>query len=53
MPGYDADPGCGRLVVNDEEPERVWTIFARFEQHRSALLTLAEIHRRDQRIETQ
>jgi site-specific DNA recombinase len=44
--GYDVDPGGGRLVVNEEEAERVRAIFALFEQHGSALLTLAEIERR-------
>ena len=34
--GYDVDPGGGRLVVNEEEAERVRAIFALFEEHRSA-----------------
>ncbi len=29
--GYDVDPGGGRLVVNEEEAERVRAIFALFE----------------------
>src|SRR6202165_1295492 len=44
--GYDVDPGGGRLVVNEEEAERVRAIFALFEEHGSALRTLAEIERR-------
>jgi len=36
--GYDVDPGGGRLVVNEEEAERVRAIFALFEEHgRSSL----------------
>ena len=46
MLGYDVDPAGGRLIVNPEEAERVRAIFALFEQHRSAILTLAEIERR-------
>jgi hypothetical protein len=30
--GYDVDPGGGRLVVNEEEAERVRAIFALFEE---------------------
>ena len=41
--GYDVDPGGGRLIVNEEEAERVRAIFALFEQYRSAIRTLAEI----------
>jgi site-specific DNA recombinase len=48
--GYDVDPGGGRLVVNEEEAERVRAIFALFEEHGSALLTLAEIERRGWRL---
>jgi site-specific DNA recombinase len=44
--GYDVHPGGGRLVVNEEEAERVRAIFALFEQHRSILLTLIETERR-------
>jgi site-specific DNA recombinase len=44
--GYDVDPAGGRLVVNEEEAERVRAIFALFEESRSILLTLAEIKRR-------
>src|ERR1700689_758702 len=39
--GYDVDPGGGRLVVNEAEAEQVRTIFALFEEHRSAPQTLA------------
>jgi site-specific DNA recombinase len=48
--GYDVDPGGGRLVVNEEEAERVRAIFALFEQQGSALRTLAEIERRGWRL---
>src|SRR3954464_6097982 len=41
--GYDVDPGGGRLVVNEEEADRVRAIFALFEEHRSVVLTLAEM----------
>jgi site-specific DNA recombinase len=50
--GYDVDPGGGRLIVNDEEAERVRAIFALFEEHRSAVLTLAEIERRGWRLKS-
>jgi len=30
--GYDVDAGGGRLVVNEEEAERVRAIFALFEE---------------------
>jgi site-specific DNA recombinase len=50
--GYDVDSGGGRLVVNEEEAERVRTIFALFEQHGSALLTLAEIERRGWKLKS-
>ena len=50
--GYDVDPGGGRLVVNEEEAERVRAIFALFEQHRSVLLTLKEIERRGWRLKS-
>src|SRR4051794_17424426 len=43
--GYDVDPGGGRLVVNEEEADRVRAIFALFEEHRSVVLTLAEMER--------
>jgi site-specific DNA recombinase len=44
--GYDVDPGGGRLVVNEEEAERVRVIFALFEEYGSVQPTLAEIKRR-------
>ena len=44
--GYDVDPAGGRLIVNEEEAERVRAIFALFEQHRTANPTLAEIEGR-------
>src|ERR1019366_7258774 len=50
--GYDVDPGGGRLVVNEEEAERVRTIFALFEEHGSVLLTLTEIERRGWRLKS-
>jgi site-specific DNA recombinase len=50
--GYDVDPGGGRLLVNEEEAERVRSIFALFEEHRSALPTLAEIERRRWRLKS-
>ena len=50
--GYDVDPGGGRLVVNEEEAERVRAIFALFEEHGSALKTLAEIERRGWRLKS-
>jgi site-specific DNA recombinase len=50
--GYDVDPGGGRLVVNEEEAERVRAIFALFEEHGSALRTLTEIERRGWRLKS-
>jgi site-specific DNA recombinase len=50
--GYDVHPGGGRLVVNEEEAERVRAIFALFEEHRSMLLTLIEIERRGWRLKS-
>jgi site-specific DNA recombinase len=44
--GYDVDPAGGRLIVNQEEAERVRAIFALFEKHRSVARTLAEIEQR-------
>src|SRR5207247_5560096 len=44
--GYDVDPGGGRLVVNEEEAERVRAIFTIFEETRLMVGTLAEIERR-------
>ena len=39
-------------MVNEEEAERVRAIFALFEEHRSAVLTLAEIGRRGWRLKS-
>src|SRR5437016_3813420 len=50
--GYDVDQGGGRLVVNEEEAERVRAIFALFEEHGSARRTLAEIERRGWRLKS-
>jgi site-specific DNA recombinase len=50
--GYDVDPGGGRLVVNEQEAERVRAIFALFEETRSARMTLAEIDRRGWRLKS-
>jgi site-specific DNA recombinase len=50
--GYDVDPGGGRLVVNEEEAERVRAIFALFEEQGSALKTLTEIDRRGWRLKS-
>jgi site-specific DNA recombinase len=50
--GYDVSPGGGRLVVNEEEAERVRAIFALFEELRSPLRTLIEIERRGWRLKS-
>ncbi|HEX4772151.1 MAG TPA: recombinase family protein [Bryobacteraceae bacterium] len=50
--GYDVDPGGGALVVNEEEAETVRSIFTLFEQHCSAVGTLAEIERRGWRLKS-
>jgi len=50
--GYDVDAGGGRLVVNEEEAERVRAIFALFEETGSARHTLAEIDRRGWRLKS-
>jgi site-specific DNA recombinase len=50
--GYDVDPAGGRLVVNEEEAERVRAIFTLFEESHSVLLTLAEIERRGWRLKS-
>jgi site-specific DNA recombinase len=52
MLGYDVDPAGGRLVVNEEEAERVRAIFMLFEENGSAVLTLAEIERRGWRLKS-
>src|SRR3984957_18163105 len=50
--GYDVDPGGGRLIVNEEEAERVRAIFALFEEHGSVLPALAEIERRGWKLKS-
>ena len=50
--GYDVEPGGGRLVVNEEEAERVRAIFALLEEHGSAQQTLVEIERRGWRLKS-
>jgi site-specific DNA recombinase len=44
--GYDVDPAGGRLIVNDEEADRVKKIFLLFKTHRSLLEVLAKLHAR-------
>ena len=50
--GYDVDPAGGRLVVNEQEAERVRAIFALFEENHSARLTLVEIEQRGWRLKS-
>jgi site-specific DNA recombinase len=50
--GYDVDPGGGRLIVNEEEAERVRAIFELFEEYGSVQPTLAEIKRRGWRLKS-
>jgi site-specific DNA recombinase len=50
--GYDVDPAGGRLVVNEQEAQRVRAIFALFEEKGSVLLTLTEIERRGWRLKS-
>ena len=50
--GYDIDRAGKCLIVNGQEAEQVRTIFALFEQHRSATLTLSEIDRRGWRLKS-
>jgi DNA invertase Pin-like site-specific DNA recombinase len=50
--GYDIAVGGGKLIVNQAEAERVRTIFALFAEHRSILLTLAELERRGWRLKS-
>src|SRR5436305_13271918 len=50
--GYDVSPGGGALIVNGGEAEQVRSIFQLFEQHRSAIGTLAEIERRGWRLKS-
>jgi site-specific DNA recombinase len=44
--GYDLDPRGGRLLVNDEEAERVRAIFALYLEHHSLLPVVQELERR-------
>src|SRR6266849_8533291 len=44
--GYDVAPGGGRLVVNNEEAERVRAMFALYLEYRSADRVLATSHER-------
>src|SRR4051812_8331893 len=50
--GYDVDPAGGRLIVNQQEAERVRAMFALFEENGSALQTLTEIEKRDWRLKS-
>jgi site-specific DNA recombinase len=50
--GYDVDPGGRRLVVNEQEAERVRAIFELFEQYGSVQRTLEEIQRRGWRMKS-
>jgi site-specific DNA recombinase len=44
--GYDLDPRGGRLLVNEEEAERVRAIFALYLEHRALLPVVQELERR-------
>jgi site-specific DNA recombinase len=44
--GYDLDPRGGRLLVNDEEAQRVWAIFALYLEHQALLPVVQELERR-------
>ena len=44
--GYDVVPGGGKLVVNEEEAQRVRATFDLYLEHRSLTKTLNELHRR-------
>jgi site-specific DNA recombinase len=44
--GYDLDPRGGRLLVNDEEAQRVRAIFALYLEHRALLPVVQELERR-------
>jgi site-specific DNA recombinase len=44
--GYDLDPRGGRLLVNEEEAERVRVIFALYLEHQSLLPLVQELERR-------
>jgi site-specific DNA recombinase len=44
--GYDLDPRGGRLLVNEEEAQRVRAIFALYLEHQSLLPVVLELERR-------
>src|SRR6516162_766561 len=44
--GFDLDPRGGRLLVNDEEAQRVRAIFALYLEHRALLPVVQELARR-------
>jgi site-specific DNA recombinase len=44
--GYDLDPRGGRLLVNEEEAERVRAIFALYLEHQALLPVVLELERR-------
>jgi DNA invertase Pin-like site-specific DNA recombinase len=44
--GYDVAPGGGRLVVNEEEAQRVRTLFALYLEYRSVDMVLAALQAR-------
>jgi site-specific DNA recombinase len=44
--GYDVDPRCFRLVVNEAEAERVRAIFALYLEHQALLPVVQELGRR-------
>jgi len=43
--GYDIDPDGGRLIVNDDEAERVRDIFALYAEYQALLPTVRELQR--------
>ncbi len=44
--GYDLDPRCRRLVINEDEAARVRAIFALYLEHESLLPVVQELERR-------
>jgi site-specific DNA recombinase len=44
--GYDLDPRGGRLIVNDDEAQRVRAIFALYLEHQALLPLVQELERR-------
>src|SRR5713101_8286217 len=44
--GYDVAPGCGELVVNEEEAHQVRAIFALYLEHRALSPVLSEVQKR-------